>query len=111
MSLARYTGQSRHLLGRLHRRLRGSRPRRGDHRPGTKRRVQGTPRERRSRVRGAVTAMARKEVRHGDHGPEPRFEGDCWTAWNVCSECRRPVDPWDKECRHCGAELEEEHHG
>ncbi len=55
--------------------------------------------------------MARKEVRHGDHGPEPRFEGDCWTAWNVCSECRRPVDPWDKECRHCGAELEEEYHG
>lgn len=55
--------------------------------------------------------MAHKEKRHGDHGPEPRFPGDYWTMWSVCSECRRPVNPWDEECRHCGAEFEEEDRG
>lgn len=52
--------------------------------------------------------MARIEQCHGDHGPEPRFEGGCWTMWHVCSDCRRPVDPWDEVCRHCGAEFKED---
>lgn len=51
--------------------------------------------------------MARIEQCHGDHGPTPRFPGDCWTMWHVCSECRRPVNQWDKECSHCGEELTE----
>lgn len=55
--------------------------------------------------------MARKEVCHGDHGAEPRFPGDCLTMWSVCSECRGAVNPWDEECRHCGAEFEEDDDG
>lgn len=29
------------------------------------------------------------------------------TTWAICSKCRRPIDPWDKFCRHCGAKIEE----
>ena len=50
---------------------------------------------------------ARIEVCHGDHGPEPRFEGDVWTMWHVCSACRRPVNFGDTQCKHCGASFEE----
>lgn len=30
------------------------------------------------------------------------------TMWAICSECRRPIDPWDKFCRHCGVKIEEQ---
>lgn len=29
------------------------------------------------------------------------------TIWAICSECRKPIDPWDKFCRHCGVKIEE----
>lgn len=31
------------------------------------------------------------------------------TVWAECSECGKPIDAWDKFCRHCGAKMEEEH--
>ena len=30
------------------------------------------------------------------------------TVWAVCSECKEPIDPWDKYCRHCGTILASE---
>lgn len=29
------------------------------------------------------------------------------TTWAICSKCRRPIDPWDKYCRHCGVKIKE----
>ena len=29
------------------------------------------------------------------------------TIWAICSECRKPIDPFDKFCRHCGAKIKE----
>lgn len=29
------------------------------------------------------------------------------TTWSICSECKRPIDPWDKFCRHCGVKIKE----
>lgn len=26
-------------------------------------------------------------------------------VWAVCSECKEPIDPWDKYCRSCGARM------
>jgi len=31
--------------------------------------------------------------------------------WLVCSECRRPVNPCDDGCRHCGSMFEEDEDG
>lgn len=28
------------------------------------------------------------------------------TVWAECSECGKPIDAWDKFCRHCGAKME-----
>ena len=30
------------------------------------------------------------------------FEGGGSTWWFACSECRGPIDPYDKYCKHCG---------
>lgn len=30
------------------------------------------------------------------------------TVWAECSECEKPIDPWDKFCRHCGAKMGDE---
>ena len=27
------------------------------------------------------------------------------TVWAECSECGKPIDAWDKFCRHCGAKM------
>ena len=27
------------------------------------------------------------------------------TVWAECSECGKPIDAWDKFCRHCGADM------
>ena len=27
------------------------------------------------------------------------------TVWAVCSECKKPIDPWDNYCRSCGARM------
>ena len=27
------------------------------------------------------------------------------TIWAVCSECEKPIDPWDRFCRYCGAKM------
>ena len=27
------------------------------------------------------------------------------TIWAECSECEKPIDAWDKFCRHCGAKM------
>lgn len=27
------------------------------------------------------------------------------TVWAECSECEKPIDAWDKFCRHCGARM------
>ncbi len=56
---------------------------------------------------GAGERTAHIEVCHGDHGPEPRFPGDCWTMWHVCSACRYPVSQGDALCGHCSARFEE----
>ena len=45
-------------------------------------------------------------VNHGDHGPEPRFEGDAWTMWHCCGNCDHPVSYGDGYCRTCGAVLD-----
>ena len=45
----------------------------------------------------------RVEVSHGSHGPEPRFDGDCWTIRHICSACGWPIDRGDAYCRHCGS--------
>lgn len=45
-------------------------------------------------------------VNHGDHGPEPLFDGDAWTVWHCCGNCDHPVSYGDNYCRTCGAELE-----
>ena len=29
------------------------------------------------------------------------------TVWAECSECEKPIDAWDKFCKHCGAKMEE----
>lgn len=49
---------------------------------------------------------AKKLVYHGDHGPKPRFEGDCWTVYYICGNCRKPVSPEAERCRHCDIVLE-----
>ena len=33
------------------------------------------------------------------------IEGDRWTWWYVCMECRTPVNPKDKVCPECKREL------
>ena len=30
------------------------------------------------------------------------IEGGGPTWWFVCEECRGPIDPYDKYCKHCG---------
>ncbi len=45
------------------------------------------------------------EANHGAHGSEPRFDGDVWTMYYVCSECHLPVSPQDCYCRHCGRRV------
>ena len=45
------------------------------------------------------------EVYHGDHGPEPRFEGDVWTMTYACSACHGHISPGDVYCKHCGAKV------
>lgn len=32
---------------------------------------------------------------------------DCATGHCECELCSEPIDPWDKYCRHCGAEVEQ----
>ncbi|MBR2683005.1 MAG: hypothetical protein IKE22_07060 [Atopobiaceae bacterium] len=32
---------------------------------------------------------------------------DCATGHCECELCGEPIDPWDKYCRHCGAEVEQ----
>lgn len=27
------------------------------------------------------------------------------TVWAECSECEKPIDAWDKFCKHCGAKM------
>lgn len=49
---------------------------------------------------------AKPYVNHGDHGPEPRFEGDAWTVWYCCGNCDHPVSYGDAYCKTCGAELD-----
>ena len=46
------------------------------------------------------------EVYHGDHGPDPKFEGDCWTMYYRCSKCHKPVSPGTASCDNCGQELD-----
>lgn len=33
-------------------------------------------------------------------------ETDCATGHCECGWCGKPIDPWDKYCRHCGVEVE-----
>ena len=47
----------------------------------------------------------RVEVSHGFHGPGPRFEGNVWTMYHVCSECDGAIDRDDAYCKHCGAKV------
>ena len=30
---------------------------------------------------------------------------DCATGHCECELCKQPIDPWDRYCRHCGAEV------
>lgn len=47
-------------------------------------------------------------VNHGDHGPEPRFDGDVWTVHDACSECGWPMGRKNAYCPHCGAKVVDE---
>ena len=49
---------------------------------------------------------AKPYVNHGDHGPEPLFEGDAWTMWHCCGNCDHPISYGDNFCRTCGASIE-----
>ena len=33
-------------------------------------------------------------------------ETDGATGWCACGACGRPIDPWDRYCRHCGMGVE-----
>ena len=37
---------------------------------------------------------------------EVEIEGDRWSWWYVCGECHGAVDPKDKTCPGCSAELD-----
>lgn len=50
--------------------------------------------------------VAKPYVNHGDHGPEPRFEGDAWTMWYCCGNCDHPISPYDNYCKTCGAKID-----
>lgn len=50
--------------------------------------------------------VAKPYVNHGDHGPDPLFDGDAWTVWHCCGSCDHPVSHGDNYCKTCGAELE-----
>lgn len=51
-------------------------------------------------------ASVKPYVNHGDHGPEPRFDGDAWTAWYCCGKCDRPINYGDNYCSSCGAKID-----
>ena len=50
--------------------------------------------------------VSKPYVNHGDHGPEPLFEGDAWTVWHCCGNCDHPISYGDNFCRTCGASIE-----
>lgn len=58
-------------------------------------------------ARAGGAREARIVADHGSHGPEPRFEGDCWTVSFTCSECGCHVSPGDAWCKHCSMKFEE----
>ena len=49
--------------------------------------------------------VAKPYANHGDHGPEPRFPGDAWTARHCCGNCDSTVSIGDAYCKTCGAKL------
>ena len=51
-------------------------------------------------------SVAKPYVNHGDHGPEPLFEGDAWTVWHCCGNCDHPISYGDSFCRTCGARID-----
>lgn len=50
--------------------------------------------------------VSKPYVNHGDHGPEPRFDGDAWTVWHCCGNCDHPVSYGDSFCHTCGARID-----
>lgn len=50
--------------------------------------------------------VAKPYINHGDHGPEPRFDGDAWTCWYCCGKCDRPINYGDNYCSSCGAKID-----
>lgn len=51
-------------------------------------------------------SVAKPYVNHGDHGPEPLFDGDAWTVWHCCGNCDHPISYGDSFCRTCGARID-----
>lgn len=49
--------------------------------------------------------VAKVVTQHGVHGPEPLFEGDCWTVSYTCSHCDSHINPDYEYCPYCGALL------
>lgn len=48
-----------------------------------------------------------KQIRcNGHHGSKSLFEGDCWTQYTICGNCRKPIDRNNAKCPYCGIKFD-----